>query len=214
MLLTDLFEARRNPHLNQRLSAYDVLMSYRNTRNLYVSFTREFKLGIYPDSKYDTPIGIYTYQMDRFWGRVERRGQLKGSFPFVSDAPYVNIIQSNSSAKMLHLQRYSDNDMMNDIDRLIDRYEYDIDDVDTLISDAQFDANYNSPGGRIWNITREIANRLAKNRAHVKWNKILRDLGYDYVRDDGQGIIHGNEPTQTMFLHIRALRVLDRVENK
>ena len=65
-----LSEARKNPGQNPKTSinaiiqkAYDETtdMVTPTTKNLFVSFTTVDKLGINPQSHYDTPLGIYSY---------------------------------------------------------------------------------------------------------------------------------------------------------
>jgi hypothetical protein len=46
-----------------------------------------------------------------------------------------------------------------------------------------------------------------------KWNKQIRDLGYDVLIDPGLAIIHPNEPTQTVFLTKQAFKVVKVIGN-
>jgi len=52
----------------------------------YLSFTAMPKLGINPQSKHETPLGIYTYAMADPWFQKVWENQ---QFPFVADQPYV-----------------------------------------------------------------------------------------------------------------------------
>lgn len=71
MRLNEL-EARRNPELNfdgrlndRRSSAFGYLSQFKpisgDDPTYFVTFTEIPKVGINPQSKYQTPIGIYTY---------------------------------------------------------------------------------------------------------------------------------------------------------
>ena len=62
-----LFEARKFPTLNPKLSAYDQLKQYKDDPSIYISFTEINKIGINPVSKWDTPLGIYCYPLKDTW---------------------------------------------------------------------------------------------------------------------------------------------------
>lgn len=47
----------------------------------------------------------------------------------------------------------------------------------------------------------------------VIWNKIFRELGIDGVIDDGDGIVHSNEPHQMVIFNPRVIDKVVRVEN-
>lgn len=47
----------------------------------------------------------------------------------------------------------------------------------------------------------------------VIWNKIFRELGIDGVIDDGDGIVHNNEPHQMVIFNPRVIDKVVRVEN-
>ena len=47
----------------------------------------------------------------------------------------------------------------------------------------------------------------------VIWNKIFRELGIDGVIDDGDGIVHNNEPYQMVIFNPRVIDKVVRVEN-
>lgn len=66
---------------------------------------------------------------------------------------------------------------------------------------------------QIWCITHILSSLLSKNYP-IKWNILLRKLGYDMVLDSGLGFIHPNEPTQAVFLVSRAYEHVDTIENK
>ena len=48
MKLTEIFEARKNPELNLRLSAYEQLSDYKKDPHAYIHFSNQNKLGINP----------------------------------------------------------------------------------------------------------------------------------------------------------------------
>lgn len=98
-------EARRNPEMNPHIGAWDYVDKYKDDKDVYISFTEIDKIGINPRSKYNTPVGIYTYPLKGF---VEKyigypdEGTYKDSFskstlgsfaPFAGNAKYINFIK-------------------------------------------------------------------------------------------------------------------------
>jgi len=59
-------EARRNPEQNPHISAWDYVDKYKDDKDVYISFTEIDKIGINPKSKFNTPVGIYTYPLREF----------------------------------------------------------------------------------------------------------------------------------------------------
>ncbi len=47
----------------------------------------------------------------------------------------------------------------------------------------------------------------------VLWNKIFRELGIDGVIDEGDGVVHNNEPYQVVLFNPRAVEKVARVDN-
>lgn len=60
---------------------------------------------------------------------------------------------------------------------------------------------------KFWNLTRI----LSKNA--IKWNALLRNLGYTNFYDPGDGVIHTNEPTQFVVLDPRIIIPIESFEN-
>lgn len=217
MNLKDLFESRRNPHLNPRIGAINRLSMFANRSDIYISFTQMDKLGINPNSIYSTPIGIYTYPLRAVWEHINKAGQVRGSLPFASDSPFINIVQA-SNAKAFVVQRYSKSDFDRDYDKLVRLYskELSLEFMEEIKDEGIRNARFKTHPGMMWNITRLIARELSrgKSNAPVVWNKIFRDLGYAYAIDYGAGVIHTAEPHQAVFFSTKAFRMVDRIENK
>lgn len=93
--------------------------------------------------------------------------------------------------------------------------------VEDSIRKGSNQARFQSWGGKFWNVTRWVScnNRdpemHTSKRTIVKWNKILRDLGYAGFADrSGKGIIHPNEPKQAIFLATKYFDHIDTIDNK
>jgi len=239
MKITDIIEARRNPPANPKvdlLSAVNQAMEGGDTENTFVSFTDIEKLGINPASKYATPIGIYSYPV-KYVARYMKSGNRAGdSLPFAGDSPWVNIFKVTGN--VINLDTMSDAYLsvwQRLAERLLkDRIKFAKEWVTDTEKRSHTESNVTGKfGGRFWFLTRELAIMLVsldgktnadsddyddvlKNRRRVAgvWNWIFRQMGIDGAVDLGNGIIHGNEPTQAVFFSSSVIKNNRRIANK
>ena len=70
-----------------------------------------------------------------------------------------------------------------------------------------------SDGHKFWSIIERYkgSKGLSKN---VSWNTLFRKTGYNVVYDEGDSIIHSNEPSQIIYLETNAYEVLYTNKNK
>lgn len=180
-----------------------------NNEDLYITFVAIDKVGINPQTPYETPIGVYTYPMK-----------------FVIEEEHVPFRGDNSSNKIKILKRVSKDGLTVDAtDKelekceklMVEKYKIPQEDIDKF---KYVSAKRVSNFGRIWNITRKCAAIINKEKNQDKallqksistWTKLLLELGYDYAEDDGKGIIHPAEPTQAVFFTPKAYKVIDEV---
>lgn len=165
----------------------DVIRKYNSigSDNIYMSFTNIFKLGINPKSEFRTPIGIYTYPIN-----IKK-------IPFFGIAPpkYVWFIKPKDNAKCLNLDKctysvYLDN--LNKLEKYFNKSFVKLNKDDNLSQ-------------HIYNII-----KINTNYNNIEQNTVLfKILGYDYVIDNGHGIIHKNEKTQTLFLNPVSFVILE-----
>jgi hypothetical protein len=204
-------EARSNPEQNVKSeSGMKELMAIANTisdpENWAISMTSEAKLGINPQVgiSEDTPKGIYFYPLD-YAVDLARRGK---KLPWGNDYPYIQLFQYDRSGEMTKetsvdpeklkqaLLQYCPEDV---IQQAIDEPEYD--------------------GTPYWFIY-DCLSRLGQGDETniVRWNKVLRDLGFTSVFDPGAGWIAYNEPTQGVVLDPRIIKqhktIVNRKESK
>jgi len=215
-----LFEKRRNPDQNPKISAYEYLKKYSKDPDIYVTFSDIKKVGINPKSGFNTPIGIYAYPLKEIWKPIERSKDAK-TVPFAGDRPYIFILRSKNKKKFVKdmYKDYNSKDYDDDMDKLRKLYppptytkkDYDI---EGIIEQGTRDASHKNPISSMWNVTRLLANQQ-KGTPLVQWNKILRQLGYTGFADkSGEGIIHFAEPVQAVFLSKDAFKVEDMIFNK
>ena len=232
------FEKRSNPELNPYIGAWDYLDKYKDDPDVYISFTEIDKIGINPESKYNTPVGIYTYPLKEFVrnyidkedGFELRKDIPVGHYaPFAGSSKYINFIRVKDKAHFINdmYKDYGSDNYDRDIKILTKIYKpifksvknknILIKDWGSLIDVATRQAYQANPSCIMWNITREISGHFSANekQASTKWNLILsKDLGYSGFADkSGKGYIHPSEPMQAVFLNTRAFEVIARVEN-
>lgn len=178
-----------------------------------------YKLGLNPKSKFDTPIGIYSYPLKAAWEYYKIGSG--GKFPYGTEEPYCYVFKPNKSP--LNIQDFTNICWDKIIEMAQDIF------TDTEITNIFDEAKEPMDGsdikvGQIWNIMRYlskesgISSRRQKNRNRssdpVLWTKILKKLGVTSIVDkSGTGIIHENEPVQAVFF-ARDFNVIDVLSNK
>ena len=71
-----------------------------------------------------------------------------------------------------------------------------------------------SPFGRLWSVTRALADTDKDPASTNKWARILKYLGIDAIIDLGSGLVHRSEPTQAVVFDMRSIKVEKSFENK
>lgn len=225
-LIKQLNEERKNPSLNPKISAYESLKPYSDKENYYISFTEIDKIGINPRSKYDTPLGIYTYPIKQIWKEyeIDKYKRLKGAIPFAGGSPYIWVIKPKSNKNVLHMDTYTDEQYQRDKYRLWrdrannpNNYKYPLSRsiFDANVKTYEDNARFQTPMGKLWNVTRNIAYNQRKGKGNVQWNAVLRKvLKYDGMTDSGNKYIHKFEPIQAVFFSTSSFSVVTKVFNK
>jgi hypothetical protein len=125
-----LYELRSHPEQNKSLSAWDLVDKYKDDPDVFISFTELNKIGINPQSRYNTPLGIYTYPLKEFVERyivkqkkpaIWRTFNLGYFAPFGGGNNYVNFIRLNGKGGKFIEDMYRDygsNDYDRDMDKL------------------------------------------------------------------------------------------------
>lgn len=190
------------------------LSFYKDRSDIYISFTDLPKIGINPLTEYDTPIGIYTYPLKEIWNDIHNN-----SIPFGSGRRYVHVLQSILPVQ--DVASYTEAQYAKDkahLQRIFD------DTVHKPTSYPNFELweREAKPKGlaaaKLWNVSRNLADLIVKNSSNrhsaVTWNGLLRALGYNAFSDKtGTGLIHPNEPIQTVFLTLKAFQQVEMLHN-
>jgi len=165
-----------------------------------------------PRSSYDTPLGIYTYPLDQ----THLRQLIDKTLPYRADAPYAYVFQVNEdhAHRLLDIGSYTESQLKEDVKKLQSLYPKTTEIQEEAFKSAKKVTNMNA--SKLWNLTRLLANKNMK-----LWSKIMVSIGYIGARDPGYGLIHENEPTQSVFFaHAIAqgtknyLKLLEVVDNE
>jgi len=213
-------EARSHPELNKKESVYEQIKKYIDSgKEYYISFTSIDKIGINPRSRYNTPIGIYTYPLREIYESYEntnsdwdKNTNIQVPFPPKNRWKNIYVLEKNPNGKYIDVSEYSSKDYDNDRESLVAEFGEQV--IRNCESDMHSKAKYKSPGGYFWYVTYMLCKPY--DNVPVRWNKILRKvLGYDGITDkDGYGIIHNAEPIQAVFFTAKSFKVVDKIEYK
>ena len=203
-----VIEARSNPEQNRKAGSgkYDLINyaedNIRDVDNWAVSMTVEPKLGINPRAAVseDTPKGIYFYPLRYFMQMADR----DESLPWGDDFPYMQLFQYDRSGEMTQQTQVDPNKLKQALRQYCS---------DEIIQQAIDEPEYD--GTPYWFIY-DCLSRLGKGDETnvVRWNKVLRDLGFTSVFDPGKGWIAYNEPTQGVVLDPRIIKNHKMFDNR
>jgi len=197
LLLTEKTMLKDQEFRDPLLALKYIQKTHPNPENLAVTFTEIDKVGINPQTKHKTPLGIYLYQLNYV---IER----KMNVPFVKDQPYINVCEFIRPEKILHMTSDKSNqdgmELLNVFPKeQVDQAIKNIENVEDAIR-----SNYS----KLWLVTQILANKNP-----IQWNANLRKCGIVGFIDHGTGTIHMNEKTQCVVFTTSALKLLHSINN-
>jgi hypothetical protein len=200
-------EARSHPEQNLKYGSgkYELLAAaegIRDYKNWGVSMTVEPKLGINPQAgiSEDTPKGIYFYPLQYFESMVLG----KRSLPWGDNFPFMQLFQYDRSHEMTRQTQVDPVQLRQALRQYCS---------DEIIQQVTDDGEYNDDP--YWFIYNCLV-RLGKGdeTTIIRWNKVLRDLGFTSVYDPGRGWIAIGEPTQGVVLDPRIIKQVKTFVNR
>ncbi len=236
-----LCELRSNPDRNPRVGILDVLRQYRDRSDVFVTFTKLNKLGINPQSKYQTPLGIYAYPVKELYVKYlgstyisKSAKNLTDYIPFAGDEPYATFFTCPGQPGLIdNFAQYTESDLDRDLATLADALTDHIPDAEKWIEESlniatgmgKQRSKNDSPVGLLWFVTMRVAQHLGQARgdrttieklaAPKIWNALFRRIGIiGFVDRAGKGIIHNNEPMQAVFFKTSDLKIIATHLNK
>lgn len=207
-------ERRSNPEQNPKQDTIDELRSLQAAhrgQRLFVTFTQVQKLGINPGSNHGTPLGIYSYPIQYV---IERNLEV----PYAGEQPYIQVFRPASGANVVQLGKLTWDQAYTLVDAIpsaINAEPLDRDDDDD--SDEYDRPDKSSPGAYLWAWVHNYAAGIASglNGIKVATRRIFKAIGIDALWDDqGQGIIHPNEPLQAVFFDTGAVEPVTQLVNR
>ena len=141
-------------------------------------------LGINTGYSYNTPVGIYGYPAIENFDKLPE---------FARDRKYIFIFSVNGN--ILYMNDYTENDYNKDKEILKNTYELDND----FINKSESSSKDSRPIGKLWNLTRLIS------KSPTNWSGVLRELGYDAIYDENNGLIHSAEETQIVVINPKSI---------
>jgi len=240
----DRYRKRKGLSPLKTVSTYELLEKYKDDENVYISFRNSQRININPLTKHkNTPSGIYANPLKIVWNSDFFDHKNKNFyFPFAGDRNYIYVIKPKNINNVLNLQKYDLNNFKKDIEKLKNSKIFDVKKIDFLVKNAKNKSTVNTMfnlknniintyGAYIWytmffllkkektflNKVKDFFSDSEKEELtkHNLWNKVLNNvLGYDYVLDEGDGIIHYVEKAQAVFLKNSSFNVLDIIDNK
>lgn len=202
-MMEDMTEARKNSEQNTKYqSGWAELAAWARKNNVWlkphewaISMTYLPKLGINPGPgiSEDTPRGIYFYPFQ--WAYSVKMD--KEALPWADNAPYIQLFQYSTGTE-LH-----DPNQIALASVVAQLKNYGITDKDIAVEKANY-PSISTYSLLVWCLGRKYND----NRRVSILNKILRNLGYDYMIDNGKGWIAINEPTQGVVLNPK---IIDKV---
>jgi hypothetical protein len=234
MRISELIEARKNPDKNPKISVWDYVNAelpkadeIADVSNMFVSFTTIDKLGINPNSTYNTPLGIYAYPGEY----VQYKARYNtNDLPFAGGSEYANVFKVTGN--IVNLSELSSADELKYHQQLSEVYatavkplgvswKTAVDTVYDLIIESDNEARVKSPGGKLWYIMMKLTTLPTRSvtyawntKPHIAWNSLFRRIGIDGCIDNGDGIIHPVEPTQAVFFSKTVIKNNVRLLNK
>jgi len=174
------------------------------------------KVGLNPRTKFNTPAGVYFYPLNQeYYEKL-----VKNKLPYASEKPYVGVVRlkdTNTDKWLRFLQRGRN---YANVDRVMAAYDkvfpaplrpQDREDLlaglqqPSAISDELRHWDFNNDA-KIFDLT--WYGTKGSLRSTLKWNKLLRDLGYIGIYDNNNSIIHPGEPFQITALSPEAYEVV------
>lgn len=201
MKLINLFELRKNAHMYERQKIANLIKEFQskcgkipNTSmsNGFISFTTLRKIGINPKSAFNTPNGIYSYDVDYVVDLLAGDiNPVDSSIPYAGDAPYFHTFTAKRPERLYmvgHDEEKLKNYVKHNHPEMFEKV-YDDEAVQNALNSEEFQ---NRPQAQFG-----LMGQYFKTSS--EWSHFLRKAGFDGIVDPGRSMVHPNEPRQSLF---------------
>ena len=208
MLVTKILEARKNPAQNTKVGLLQSLVNLESTldklpngkANGFISFSYLIKLGINPNPlDYMTPAGIYGYPIDYVISLIQAKGSehpKEAGVPYAGDRPYIHVFSIKNPERVLFLEKGKLLDPELDA-KIMKILEGDDDYLPILESYTRQKRDFPARG-TYFLFQKSVSNVLRDETGARTMTKIMKQLGYDGIYDDGHNQI-AYEPYQVVM---------------
>ena len=199
----------------------DALYPYHLEKNIFVSFSDIPKLGINPQTDYNTPAGIYSYPVNQMWPSIKAN-----TIPYAGERQYALVLKPRTLDGVVFVSTYSSAEFSQHmrileekvVPRIVGSTVVDPGFFVDFFDEARRESILQTPAGWLWNTTRLLATMWARDfngpKPTVGWNAIMRALGIKGVADTtGAGLIHPNEPVQAVWFSANSVELLSIARN-
>lgn len=216
------------------------LSTKESVKDYFITFLDVPKLGIFPTSKFSTPLGIYAYPLvgkDIYYNLFVKQKFDSKTFPFGFNRPFYCIFKNLGSNTTIYASSYTDAQFVADysiISKHFDLYKgvASIADAAIICRDElslEFEdnvMNFFHPFQRLLSyvtagtLYQEKNNNSYRQKSYnitaiSKLKFYKNNLGYTGLIDDlGLGAIHPNEPEQAVFFDLKQLEIGTISKNK
>lgn len=156
-------------------------------------------IGLNMNPFHHDPIGIYAFPKDYVLS-----GKLEKNRGFSELVNYY-IVKPSSRANILNLSTMSEQDAIGILKKMgIGENVYRNQNI--YHRSGKMDV-----GHRFWGTLEVMRKQIyGEHSKNVSWNNLFKKTGYNVLYDDGDGIIHSNEPNQIIYLESSAMEVLEQ----
>lgn len=156
-------------------------------------------IGITVKPFHNDPIGIYAFPKDYVLS-----GGLEKNAGFREFVDYY-IVKPSSRANILNLSTMSEQDAI-DILKKMGIGENAYRNQNVYHKSGKMDV-----GHRFWGTLEVMRKQIyGEHSKNVSWNNLFKKTGYNVLYDEGNGIIHTNEPNQIIYLESSAMEILEQ----
>ena len=156
-------------------------------------------IGITVKPFHNDPIGIYAFPKDYVLG-----GNLENNPSFREFVDYY-IVKPSSRANILNLSTMNEQDAI-DILKKMGIGENAYRNQNVYHRSGKMDV-----GHRFWGTLEVMRKQIyGEHSKNVSWNNLFKKTGYNVLYDEGDGIIHSNEPNQIIYLESSAMEILEQ----
>lgn len=190
----------------------ETLNKYLGKKNYFITFVSvENKVGVNPQSKYKTPLGIYCYPLEYSADNYSKRFNGLLDFPFPTILKNAQIFKINvPDENILSTVNYPEHKFKQDIEKL--KKQFSQIDIDFKVSNVLKQYSPNRAFFVLYTAIRDIVDNSDKANKALYFSLILRDIfGYHAVIDDGSGIIHEAESCQAFIITRSIIEQVDSI---